>query len=265
MSDAVLLPVVLGAIAFSTRNGMAAAEWVKLSLETLVLGPALGALIAFTSIEMLQLVRKRTGVRRDYESIYSLGVAFAAFAAAEAVHGSGFLAAFAAGLTISALDVELCDCFLEYGQTTAEMALLFTFVLFGTSVVWTAFSIVTPVTLLFAGLVFLARPAALIPALLPARTTWRSRALIAWFGPRSGLSSLLLGLARGVCRRGRSPAAGGDLLTGSPLLSDYSWVFSALAARRYREADGSSRGVLPLRQQESPALEDPNIRASTSI
>ena len=139
MNDAVLLPVVLAAIAFSTSKGMAAAEWVKLRLETLVLGPALGALIAFTSIEMLQLVRKRTGVRRDYESIYSLGVAFAAFAAAEAVHGSGFLAAFAAGLTISALDVELCDCFLEYGQTTAEMALLFTFVLFGTSVVWTAF------------------------------------------------------------------------------------------------------------------------------
>ena len=76
------------------------------------------------------------GVRRDYESLYSLGVAFAAFAAAEAVHGSGFLAAFAAGLTIAALDVELCDCFLEYGETTAEMALLFTFVLFGSSLIW---------------------------------------------------------------------------------------------------------------------------------
>ena len=28
---------------------------------------------------------------------------------------------FAAGLTISALDVELCDCFLDYGQATAEL------------------------------------------------------------------------------------------------------------------------------------------------
>ena len=51
-------------------------------------------------------------------------MAFAAYAAAESVHGSGFLAAFAAGLTIAALDVDLCDCFLEYGQTTAELALL---------------------------------------------------------------------------------------------------------------------------------------------
>jgi hypothetical protein len=140
---------------------------------------------------MLELVRKRIGVRRDYESIYSLGVAFAAFAAAESVHGSGFLAAFAAGLTISAVDVELCDCFLEYGETTAEMALMFTFVLFGMSVIWKGVDIVGIGTLLFVGGVFIARPAAFIPALLPARLSWKNRALISWFGPR-GLSSLLL-------------------------------------------------------------------------
>ena len=182
--------------------------------------------------------------------ISSLGVAFAAFAAAEAVHGSGFLAAFAAGLTISALDVELCDCFLEYGQTTAEMALLFTFVLFGTSVVWTAFSILTPVTLLFAALVFLARPAALIPALLPARTTWRSRALIAWFGPR-GLSSLLLVLL----------AVFGGVDGALPLVAISSLVvlcsvvihgFSPLLLRGDTEkpAEMAAEASCPLRQQE---------------
>lgn len=52
------------------------------------------------------------------------------------MHGSDYLAAFCAGLTIAALDVELCDCFLEYGQTTAEMTLLFTFILFGSSLIW---------------------------------------------------------------------------------------------------------------------------------
>ena len=62
------------------------------------LSPGIEALVAFGAVEALEFVRRRTGVRRDYESIYSLGVAFAAFAGAEAVHGSGFLAAFAAGL-----------------------------------------------------------------------------------------------------------------------------------------------------------------------
>jgi hypothetical protein len=64
-------------------------------------------------------------------------------------------------------------------------------VLFGASVVWTGLPLISGTTLLFAALVFLARPAAFLPALMPARTNWRSRALIAWFGPR-GLSSLLL-------------------------------------------------------------------------
>jgi sodium/hydrogen antiporter len=191
MNDAVLLPFVLVAIAMYTSGGLGTEEWASLAVDMLILSPGIGALVAVTAVGMLEFVRRRTGVRRDYESIYSLGIAFAAFAGAEAVHGSGFLSAFAAGLTISALDVELCDCFLEYGETTAEMALLFTFVLFGASVVWTGFSVLSPTTLLFTGLVFLARPVAFFPALLPARIPWRNRALIAWFGPR-GLSSLLL-------------------------------------------------------------------------
>ena len=113
------------------------------------------------------------------------------YAAAESMHGSGFLAAFAAGLTISALDVELCDCFLEYGETTAEMALMFTFVLFGMSVIWKGLGIIGTGTMLFVVAVFAARPIAFIPALLPAKLSWKNRALIAWFGPRA-LSSLLL-------------------------------------------------------------------------
>jgi NhaP-type Na+/H+ or K+/H+ antiporter len=191
MNDAVLLPVVLVAIAMSMSGGLDAGGWADLALKMLVLSPGVGVLVAVIAIETLQFVRRRTGVRRDYESIYSLGIAFVAFAAAEAVHGSGFLAAFAAGLAVSALDVELCDCFLEYGETTAEMALLFAFVLFGASVVWTGLDVLSPITIFFSLLVFVARPAAFLPALLPAQIPWRQRLLIAFFGPR-GLSSLLL-------------------------------------------------------------------------
>src|SRR6185437_10346628 len=192
MNDAVLLPIVLVGMTFLGHgHSPEASEWGRLGMDILVLSPAAGIIVGLAAVGMLELVRKRIGVRRDYESIYSLGVAFAAFAAAESVHGSGFLAAFAAGLTISAVDVELCDCFLEYGETTGEMALMFTFVLFGMSVIWKGVDIVGIGTLLFVGGVFIARPAAFIPALLPARLSWKNRALISWFGPR-GLSSLLL-------------------------------------------------------------------------
>ena len=192
MNDIVLLPIVLVAIAFrSGGHGLAEQDLASLGVKMLLLSPGAGALVGLGAVAALEFIRRRMGVRRDYESIYSLGVAFAAYAAAEAIHGSGFLAAFAAGLTISALDVELCDCFLEYGETTAEMALLFTFVLFGTSVIWTGLTIAGPFTLGFTALVLLLRPVAFVPALLPSGIGWRDRGLIAWFGPR-GLSSLLL-------------------------------------------------------------------------
>jgi NhaP-type Na+/H+ or K+/H+ antiporter len=132
-------------------------------------------------------------VRRDYESLYSLGVAFAAFAAAEFVHGSGFLAAFAAGLTIAFFDVELCDCFKEYGETTAELLLLLTFVLLGGSLIWSGLPLVTGPALGFAALVLLARPVIYLAAFAPSRVEWPARRIVAWFGPR-GLSSLLLAL-----------------------------------------------------------------------
>jgi NhaP-type Na+/H+ or K+/H+ antiporter len=136
-------------------------------------------------------VRRQLGVRRDYESLYSLGVALAAYAAAEAVHGSGFVAAFIAGLLIAALDVELCDCFLEYGETTAELALLFAFVLFGSSLIWTGFGMLDGPTLAFAAVALLARPAVFLVSLAGSSLELRSRLFVAWFGPR-GLSSLLL-------------------------------------------------------------------------
>jgi sodium/hydrogen antiporter len=107
------------------------------------------------------------------------------------VGGSGFLAAFAAGLAIAALDVELCDCFLEYGEATAEMLLLLTFVAFGASLIWTGVLVASPATLAFTAVALLARTAVLFPVLTALGVRGEDRALTAWFGPR-GLSSLLL-------------------------------------------------------------------------
>jgi NhaP-type Na+/H+ or K+/H+ antiporter len=192
LNDAVLLPVVLVAMAFMGQHGPGdATAWAKLGLNLFILGPGAGVAVGLVAVAALDLIRKRIGVRRDYESLYSLGVAFSAFAAAEAVHGSGFLAAFAAGLTIAALDVELCDCFLEYGGVTAEMLLLFTFVLFGTSLIWKGFTVITGATLLFAAIIILIRPPVYLLSLYRSRVDKRGQLLIAWFGPR-GLSSLLL-------------------------------------------------------------------------
>lgn len=192
LNDVVLLPVVLVAMVFLNQGSpLGGTGFAKLGLNLFILGPGAGILIGLLAVAALDLIRKRLGVRRDYESLYSLGVAFTAFAAAEAVHGSGFLAAFAAGMTIAALDVELCDCFVEYGGVTAEMLLLFTFVLLGGSLIWSGFTIINGATLIFTAIAVLIRTPVYLLSLLGSGVDTRGRLLIAWFGPR-GLSSLLL-------------------------------------------------------------------------
>ncbi len=191
LNDVVLLPIVVIALAFTGHFDVNAGTLAKLGLDLFILGPGAGIAVGLVAVAALDLVRKRTGVRRDYESLYSLGVAFTAYAAAEAVHGSGFLAAFAAGMTIAALDVELCDCFIEYGGVTAEMLLLFTFVIFGSSLIWTGFSGLNWSTVIFAVVAMLIRIPVYLLSLIGSHIDRRGRLLIAWFGP-SGLSSLLL-------------------------------------------------------------------------
>ncbi|HJP94312.1 MAG TPA: cation:proton antiporter [Pyrinomonadaceae bacterium] len=191
LNDVVLLPIVVVAIALTGYGQATSGGFAKLGFGLFILGPGAGIAIGLIGVAALDLIRKRTGVRRDYESLYSLGIAFSAYAAAEAVHGSGFLAAFAAGLTIAALDVELCDCFIEYGGVTAEMLLLFTFVIFGSSLIWTGFSGLNAATVIFAIVAVLVRVPVYLVSMLGSNVDRRGRWLIAWYGP-SGLSSLLL-------------------------------------------------------------------------
>jgi NhaP-type Na+/H+ or K+/H+ antiporter len=196
MNDVVLLPIVMIAILLA-KSGSASISASQMGdvgkhlLGIFLLGPLLGAAIGWVGIIVLDRIRGTIGVRRDYESMYALGLAFTGFATAEAVGGSGFLAAFAAGLMIAAQDVELCDCFLEYGEATAEMFLLLTFVALGTSAMWLGFDAIDGPTLLLAAIALTARTVVLYPVLAGLGLSKRDRWLVSLLGPR-GLSSLLL-------------------------------------------------------------------------
>lgn len=194
MNDVLLLPIVVIALAFGAAGGWpAGGDLARLLVSLFLLGPLAGVAVGVGAVKLLVWVRDRFGVRREYEALYVIGVALSAFAAAESVGGSGFLAAFAAGLIVSSLDVELCDCFLEYGQVTAEMALLFTYVLLGTAPIWSGLGMLTPLIVLFTAVALLARLPIFAVALRPIRLPVRERLTIGWYGPR-GLGSLLLAL-----------------------------------------------------------------------
>ena len=192
LNDVVVLPIVLlGMVFLGTGAEPEDGAVSRVALSVFVLGPAAGILVAWVAVRLLVYARGWMGMRRDYESLYVLGIAFTAYAVAELFHASGFMAAFAAGLTVATADVELCDCFHDYGEATAEMLLLLGFIAFGASLIWTGLTVLDGPHLAVAAVALLGRP--LVLSLLLPRSGFDplARKLVVWFGPRA-LASLLL-------------------------------------------------------------------------
>jgi NhaP-type Na+/H+ or K+/H+ antiporter len=220
--------------------------------------------VAIVAIWLIRQARARTQVTREYRSVYGVGSILAAYVAGESVGGSGFLAVFAAGATVVALDYDLCDCFLDYGEVTSEIAMLLAFLLFGAVLSTTLGSVALLPTLAFALVVLLvARPLAIGLELSRVSISRYARAFVGWFGPR-GLSSLLFVLllvADGV------PGAEGLLavtgvvvivsvilhgVTAAPMAARYGRLMATASLPEERE--GTAGGLFQRDAEEAPRI-----------
>ena len=184
--------LVLIAVANVAATG--AGEWLGLLVRLLLIGPVIGFAIGGLGSWIIGKADGRLGIQREFQALFGMGLVLAAFAAATAAGGDGFLAAFAAGLAVPVLNHQLCDCFLDYGDTTSEIAMLVAFVMFE-AVLSTALGDVPigPAVVIAVLAIFVIRPTVLVGILARVRISGSARGLIAWFGPR-GLNSLLLAL-----------------------------------------------------------------------
>jgi NhaP-type Na+/H+ or K+/H+ antiporter len=193
-NDIVVLPIVLVLIAVLRAEGRTALDWAGFAARLLVLSPLVGLGVGGVGAWLMGKADARFGIRREYQALYGIGLVLASYVAGQLVQGDGFLAAFFAGLAITLFNVSLCDCFLDYGEVTSEMAMLLAFVLFG-AVLSTLLPTAPLVPALALALlaIGLIRPAAMMLVLQRATMSSTARGFIGWFGPR-GLNSLLLAL-----------------------------------------------------------------------
>ena len=193
-NDIVVLPTLLILIALANAEASGVAGWTILVGEVLILGPVVGFAIGAGAAWLMSKADERFGVSEVYQSLYGVGIVLLSYSVATALGGDGFLAAFATGFAVAVLNFDLCQCFLDYGETTSEMAMLLAFILFGV-VVSDLFGEVplVPALVLAAIVIFVARPLAIGIVLRKAAVSNLARAFIGWFGPR-GLNSLLLAL-----------------------------------------------------------------------
>jgi NhaP-type Na+/H+ or K+/H+ antiporter len=194
MNDLVVLPIVLILIAVLKAEVGGMLEWLRFLAQLLLLSPLAGLAVGGIGAWLMGKADARFSIRHEYQALYGIGLVLGAFATGQVVQGDGFLTAFFAGLAVTLFNVSLCDCFLEYGEVTSEIAMLLAFVLFG-AVLSRLLSTVALLPALALALIAisLVRPIAMGSVLQGARMSHTARAFIGWFGPR-GLNSLLLAL-----------------------------------------------------------------------
>jgi sodium/hydrogen antiporter len=193
-NDVVVLPMLLILIAVANAEASGVADWVLFSVQVLLLGPAIGFATGAAAAWLMSRAIERYAISEVYQSLYGIGTVLLAYVSAQSLGGDGFLAAFAAGFAIAVLNLDLCQCFLDYGETTSEMAMLFAFILFGVVVSGLFVEVpLVPALLLALVVIFVARPLAIWVVLRGAAVSNAAKAFIGWFGPR-GLNSLLLAL-----------------------------------------------------------------------
>lgn len=270
-NDIVVLPIILVLATVALGQVGGTSDWLLFLGRLFVLGPLAGIGVGAAGAWLMNQARARTEISREYRALYGVGTILAAYVAGEAVGSSGFLAVFAAGLTTVALDHDLCDCFLEYGETTSEMAMLVAFLLFGDLLSTLVASVPLVQTLVFALIVLVVvRPVAINLVLRGASISRRARVFIGWFGPR-GLSSLLFGLllvADGVPGSEQLLALAGVVvivsvlahgMSAGPLAARYGRAFARETLAEERE--GTAAGLFQPAASDVPRISPQELAA----
>ena len=264
-NDIVVLPILLVLIAVANAEAAGAAGWATLLFQVLLLGPLVGFAVGAVGAWLMSKADAAFGISREYQALYGIGIVLLAYAGAQTLGGDGFLAAFAAGFAVAVLNFDMCDCFLDYGQTTTEMTMLLSFILFGAVISDIALEVsLVPVLVLAVVALFVARPLAIGVVLRRAVVSNAARAFIGWFGPR-GLNSLLLALLivqNGVANAEFLLAVTGIVVTVSVVAhgasaTPLSTLYGRAAERRtlQEEREDTAAGLF-----EGPAGETPRIK-----
>jgi len=263
-NDIVVLPILLVLIAVANVEAASAAGWATLLAQVLLLGPLVGFAVGAVGAWLMGKADAAFGISREYQALYGIGLVLLAYAGAQGLGGDGFLAAFAAGLAVAVLNFEMCDCFLDYGETTSEMTMLLSFILFGVVISEIALEVpLVPVLVLAVVVIFVARPLAIGLVLRRAAVSNAARAFIGWFGPR-GLNSLLLALLvvqNGVANAEFLLAVTGIVVTVSVVMhgasaTPLSALYGRAAERRtlQEEREGTVAGLFEGAAGETPRI-----------
>jgi sodium/hydrogen antiporter len=192
LNDGLALPFVLFFLTLAEPGGNAADAALELLAKV-----AVGALIGFVFAWVGGRALRRLpggGIASNYEGVYALGLALAAYGLADVTYGNGLIAAFVAGVALGVAEHDIPEAFSQFNESVSAVLQVSVFFLFGALIVSTGWDHGIPALVAFIAFALLvARPLAVIASLAGTRLSAPVRLFIAWFGPK-GVASMLFAL-----------------------------------------------------------------------
>jgi cell volume regulation protein A len=165
--------------------------WSEIAV-TLAAQALVGAAVGIIGGRAMALVLNRLDLPQGLHAPFVATAALALFGLAAAVHGSGFLAAYLAGLVVGNRRTRAHNTVIVFLDAVTWLAQIVMFVLLGL-LVWPGRLQATagPALLIAATLMLVARPLAVMICLLPFRFSWREKLFISWVGLRGAVGIFL--------------------------------------------------------------------------
>ena len=195
LNDGIVTPVVMVAIAgAAAAAGLEGREGAGSAVVQLVLGVLVGCGVGALGGWLLRLARRRDLAAEDFAGIAVLALALLSYAAAVALDGNGFVAAFCGGLAFGASAGRLAPQELVFVEQMGELVSVLVWLAFGAIAVPIMLDRVDPLMVLYAVLsLTLVRMVPVALALVGSGFSRRTVLFVGWFGPR-GLASLVFAL-----------------------------------------------------------------------
>ena len=178
-------------LADAEKDNIPAAQWVFFAAQQIGLGILVGLIVGLLGGYLVNMAIDKGLMRGRFQWIGFLALAIISFVAADAVGGSGFIAAFVGGFATTLTGRHVGESIIEFTATGGEIFSLAVFFIFG---ILAANLIpgITLVVLIYAVLsLTLIRMLPVAIALKNTRLKPESVLFIGWFGPR-GLASIVL-------------------------------------------------------------------------
>jgi NhaP-type Na+/H+ or K+/H+ antiporter len=195
--DGFALAALYAALAIASENtDPTPARWAWFAVETELVSVLVGVVIGLVGGLVIGRSRAHGWMSDTWAQLATVALALVSFGLAEKFHGSGFVAAFACGLTYAALSPtgDERPAATQVSDATGQLLELLVFTIFGGFAVISTWREAGWRVVLFAVLsLAVVRVVAVLIALAGSGLSLRDTLFIGWFGPR-GIGTLVLGL-----------------------------------------------------------------------